>query len=138
MPFTLEPLVADELGEGTRLDATTHPPEVEAVEYVLDTPTEDDLIESFPVFLVSESLADQLADAQLRGFTLEEAQVIPSREYFEVWGSAAHKRYRWLRLKSSPQSDTWLDESYRLCVSDRMMAVLREGVLDGCDITRLS
>ena len=86
MPFALEPLVAGELGEGTRLDATTHPPEIEAAEYVLDAPTEEDLIESFPVFLVSESIGDRLTDTQLRGFTLEETRVIPSREYVEVYG----------------------------------------------------
>jgi hypothetical protein len=36
MPYALEPLVAGELGEGTVLDPSTHPPKVSAVDYVLD------------------------------------------------------------------------------------------------------
>lgn len=138
MPFLLEPLVAGALGEGTQLDASTHPPDVEAVEYVLDAPSADDLIESFPVFLVSDWLAERLDRAGLDGFALEGALVVPSREYVEVYGPAPHKSYRWLRLLTSTTADCWLDEEYRLCVSDRMMAVLREGVLEGCDITPLS
>ena len=68
MTYVLEPLVAGELGDGTQLDATTHPPLVRHVEFVLDLPTDEDLIESFPVFLVSESLGHALASANLTGF----------------------------------------------------------------------
>jgi hypothetical protein len=138
MPFSLEPLVAGELGEGTQLDASTHPPKVAAVEYLLDAPTDDDLIESFPVFLVSDWLAERLVSARLEGFVLDDARVVPSREYKEVYGSAPHKSYRWLRLVPSVTADSWLDQDYQLCVSDRMMDVLREGVLDGSDVTQLA
>jgi hypothetical protein len=50
---------------GTDLDASTHPPGVSMVEYLLDTPDADDLIESFPVFLVSTLLGKALVDASL-------------------------------------------------------------------------
>lgn len=137
MPYALEPLVAGQLGEGTRLDSSTHPPEVEAVEYVLDAPTDDDLVESFPVFLVSDQLAERLRQASLDGFILDDARVVPSREYVEVYGEVPHKSYRWLRLRASANADCWLDGEYRLCVSDRMMAILSEGVLDRCEVVEL-
>ena len=48
MPYALDPMVAGELGEETELDPSMqHPPLVTAVEYVLDRPDPDDLIESF-------------------------------------------------------------------------------------------
>lgn len=137
MPYVLEPLVAGELGDGTRLDPSTHPPAVDVVDFVLDAPAEDDLIESFPVYLVSEHIAELLSRAGLGGFTLEGARVSPSREYVEVYGDRPHKEYRWLRLRFSPDADCWLDNEHRLCVSERMMAVLSQGVLAGCDVTRL-
>ncbi len=137
MPYALEPLVGGVLGEGTLIDPSVHPPRVEAVEYVLDAPTEDDLLESFPVYLVSDALGATLAEAGLSGFTLEPARVIPSREYTAVYGDAPHKTYQWLRPQPSPDPDCWVDDALRLCVSDRMMRIFGQGVLDGCDIVEI-
>jgi hypothetical protein len=138
VPFVLEPMVAGQLGDGTDLDPTTHPPKIAAVKFVLDGPETDDLIESFPVILVSESLAGRLTDAHLEGFELAEADVVPSVEYREIYGEAPHKAYRWLRVVGDPTSDCWLADDHRLCVSDRMMRVLEEGDLSNCDIEALS
>ena len=136
MTYVLEPLVAGELGDGTQLDATTHPPLVRHVEFVLDLPTDEDLIESFPVFLVSESLGHALASANLTGFWFDDADVRPSTEYLAAYGAVSHKRYRWLRPQCRPHSsDCWLDERHRLCVSDRMYAVLSQHRIDGCAVT---
>lgn len=88
MPYRLEPHVAGELGEATDLDPSAHPPVVRAVEYVLDAPDSDDLIESFPVFLVSARLAERLDAAGVTGFVLEDAIVRPSTEYLAT-GSMA-------------------------------------------------
>lgn len=130
-------MVAGQLGGGSRIDTSTHPPTVQAVEYVLDAPTDEDLIESFPVFLVGPEVAEMLARAGLEGFDIVEAHVVPSREYVEVYGAAPHKEYRWLRLRPSPQADCWLDDEHRLCVSDRMMSTLSQGTLAECEITEL-
>ncbi len=133
--YILEPLVAGELGEETVLDAGTHPPLVRSVEFVLDSPTEEDLVESFPVFLVSEQLGASLTAAGLVGFTLDDANVHPSTQYVAVYGDLPHKAYRWLRLISSSPSDCWLDEGYRLCVSDRMYSVIARHKMEGCEVT---
>lgn len=136
MPYVLEPLVAGELGEGTVLDTSTHPPIARSVEYVLDVPIIEDLIESFPVFLVSEKLSLKLSEANLKGFSLDEARVIPSEGYRDGYGDAPHPYYRWLRLQSVPAPDCWLDSAHRLCVSETMMAVLSKVNIDGCNVTR--
>ena len=126
MPYRLEPHVAGELGEATELDPSAHPPIVTAVEYALDAPDSDDLIESFPVFLVSATLAEQLDTAGLTGFVLEDARVRPSAEYLASYGDVPHGEYRWMRLQDrSSTPDAWLDSDLRLCVSDRLMDVLR-------------
>jgi len=93
----LEPLVAGELGDRTQLDTTTYPPLVRHVDFVRDLPTEEDLIESFPVFLVSEELASVLTAANLSGFQLDDAEGRPSAEYLAVHGGVPHKRCHWLR-----------------------------------------
>jgi hypothetical protein len=137
MPSVLEPLVAGQLGDGTLLDASTHPPLVSRVQYVLDAPTSDDLIESFPVFLVSEALGSALMEAALEGIGFDEAETVPSDEYVATYGSVPHKRYRWLKVEPSQVGDCWLDENYRLVVSDRMYAVIEQHEVGGCDVTPL-
>jgi hypothetical protein len=134
----LEPLIAGELGDDTVLDTGSHPPLVRSVEFVLDAPTDEDLIESFPVFLVSEELGSALAAAKLNGFRLDDADVRPSSEYLAVFGEVPHKRYRWLRMISSGASDCWLDDQYRLCVSDRMYSLISRHRIEGCDVTALT
>ena len=136
MGYVLEPLVAGQLGERSELDTSTHPPGVRYVDYVLDPPTEEDLIESFPVFLVSEELAAALTAADLSGFRLDDAEVRRSDQYALLRGDLPHKSYRWLRVDSSGAADCWLDARYRLCVSDRWYAVISLHRIDGCDATK--
>ena len=134
----MEPHVAGELGEATELDPSAHPPIVTAVEYVLDAPGSDDLIESFPVFLVSATLAERLDTAGLGGFVLEDASVRPSAEYLAIHGDVPHGEYRWLRLQDrGSTADAWLDDGQRLCVSDRTMDVLRPYRLARCSVEPL-
>ena len=92
MPYVLEPLVGGELGPDVELDSSTHPPGINRAQFALDTPTTADLMESFPIYLVSEGLAAQLEAAGLRGFTLDEAEVLPSENYVEAFGDARHVR----------------------------------------------
>jgi hypothetical protein len=125
MSYALEPLVAGELGDGTSLDPSVHPPVVHSVEYVLDYPTDEDLIESFPVVLVSEELAARLVEANLQGFELDSATVTESDGYRQLHGDRPHKVYRWLKPAPAESPDAWTGSDYRFCVSDRMMKILR-------------
>jgi hypothetical protein len=137
MPYSIDPQVAGELGEGTVLDSSVHPPLVTQVDYVLDGPATDDLIQSFPVYLVSVELAERLQRARLTGFALADAAVRPSLEYLAVYGNVAHRQYRWLRLQGTAEDDCWLDGSFKLCVSDRMMRILESAKLSDCVITKI-
>ena len=78
--------------------------------------------------------------AELAGFHLDATRVRPSEEYLAARGDAPRPEYRWLRLKTGGAAapDAWLDDQHRLCVSDRMMAVLRDHRLDRCEIEPLS
>ena len=139
MPYRLEPHVAGELGGATRLDPSQHPPAVSEVEYLLDGPEADELIESFPVFLVSTALAERLSVEGLTGFALGQATVRPGAEYTAMYGDAAHPDYLWLRPDgSAPSEDAWLDHEYRLCVSDRMMSALQQHRIGRCAIEPLT
>ena len=134
MAFALEPHVAGELGEATVMDHSTHPPVVTEVEYVLDTPHADDLIESFPVFLVTVGLATALTG--IAGVSFGHAEVRPGDRYLEVYGEVPHPSYVRLLIAGGP--DIWIGDDLLLYVSDRLMALLREFNLTYCDVSRAS
>lgn len=138
MPFRLDPQVAGELGEGTELDGRTHPPVVSAVEYVLDQPENDDLIQSFPVYLISVDMEQLLIHHGFTGFTLDDAAITAGDVYLEVHGPVPTPHYRWLRIAGrESDSDCWIDESLQICVSNRMMAAMRALRLDECDVEEI-
>jgi hypothetical protein len=138
MPYRLDPQVAGELGAGTVLDSSTHPPAVSHVDLTLDYPDADELIQSFPVFLVSESLGSRLQAADLTGFSLTGASVRPSENYLAVYGAAPHPHYLWMQVTGvAGTADCWLGDSLQVCVSDRMMEILEAVALSDCSVEEL-
>ncbi len=138
VPFVVQPLVGGELGLDVEYDRSTHPPGINRVQYVLDYPTTEDLLESFPAYIVSEALAERMTAARLPGFALDDAEVRPGDNYVALYGNVPHKRYRWLRIEPhTPDTDVWLGDELQLCVSDRMMAVLEEAELSAAEIEPL-
>lgn len=137
MPYSLDPQVAGELGEGSVLDTTVHPPVVTKVDYLLDQPETDDLIQAFPVYLVSSELADRFQAAAMSGFALAEATVRPSPDCLAVFGDAPPREYRWLQVHGGEGDDCWIDQSLMLCVSDRMMEILNHATLTDCPATAI-
>lgn len=139
LPYRLDPQVAGELGDETVLDSSTHPPLVSQVDYVLDQPDADDLIQSFPIFLISTGLGSRLQDAGLTGFALAGALVRPSENYLAIYGAVPHPQYMWFQvIRADIEADCWLDESLQLCVSDRMMRHLEAADLSDCLIEELT
>jgi hypothetical protein len=85
--YTLEPEVAGGLGDGTVIDTTVHPPHVERLHYEFEDWLGDDLVESFPCFLVSKPLAARLTAAGLGTFQLKDVAVTMTPEAEELLGT---------------------------------------------------
>lgn len=132
MAFVIDPQVAGELGEGTEMDSSVHPPVVSHLEYVLDYPGTDDLIQSFPVYLASVELRASLEAAGVRGIEWRDA-VVSRGDFYEDYPPADPINYRWL-IPGVPGDDCWI-ENLELVVSDRMMDVLRLARINDCEIT---
>lgn len=120
---------------GPSLDTRVHPPIVHRLEYVLDYPGADDLIQCFPVYLARALLAESLIAAGLRGITWREAIISHGDNYDEYPPAATPEDYRWL-IPGRLGDDCWLHDGW-LVVSDRMMEVLRASNLSECDIEQL-
>lgn len=133
--YTLSPEVAGELGEDTEMDTAVHPPVVSRLHYEFSDWLGDDLVESFPVFLISSVLGQDASGAGLTGFVLADAEVTVSEEAQELLEGETIPEFRWLKITGQPGVDDFgQTEQARLVVSERALEVLRQGSLENCDV----
>ena len=133
--FRIEPEVAGGLGPNTELDRSTHPPPVERLHYVFDGWLGDDLLESFPAFIVTADAALRLEAADLSGFRLGDVEVDTSETFDEVGANRELPEFRRLEVTARARdADFGLDDDNALVISDAALDVLRQGRLEHADI----
>jgi hypothetical protein len=132
--YAIEPEVAGELGEGTVMDTSVHPPRVSAVQYVITDWLGDDIIESFPCYLVTPRLATDLEASGLSGFRLDTAQVTLSDEAAD-FGITEVPEFRWLVVSGRPGEDDFgVLGNGQAVISEEALQALQARTLDNCDI----
>ena len=123
--IVLGPEVAGGHGPKTLADRTVHPPRVARLHYELAGWLGDDLLESFPCFVVTARLADRLASVRLSGFRLDDVLITTSDEFKELYPARSLPDFRWLKITGRPGVDDFgLTPDQRLVVSDAALAVL--------------
>ena len=76
----VEPEVAGELSPGTAMNTTVHPPVVSRLEYRFTDWLGDSIVESFPCYLVTDELGEQIQQSGLGGAALDDVEAILSPE----------------------------------------------------------
>jgi hypothetical protein len=124
--FYIEPEVAGGLGGSTVLDSTVHPPVVERLEYCFDGWQGDTLLETFPCFIATKSLAAHLMSSPLTGFQFGEVSITKSPVFIELYPNRSLPAFVWLQLAGQAGRDDFgLAIDGRLVVSARALAILR-------------
>jgi hypothetical protein len=117
------------------MDTTVHPPRVQRLHYEFEDWLGDDLVESFPCFLVSEPLAAKLTAVDLGTFQLKDVEVTMTPEAKELLGDNAFPNFYWLDVAGTAgRDDVGITLTGLLVVSDQALAVLREFNIDNCDV----
>lgn len=136
--FSLQPEVPGGLGPNTVMDRSVHPPIVSRLHYVFDGWPGDELITSFPSYLVTEGLAAKLLAAGLTGFTVDDVEVTTSEEFRERHPGVQLPEYRWLKPTGvGGQDDFGTGERGRMVVSERALDVVRTTSPSSLRITEL-
>ena len=133
--FALEPEVAGGLGPGTRMDHSVVPARVVELDYEFGYGWQgDELLESFPCFILSARLCDALTAAGATGWEIADVRIsvelgvdydLPPFRRLVVTGAAGH-------------DDLGIADDRRLVVSERALDALRAGISDACDVEPLS
>ena len=137
MGFTiLEPEVAGGWGDETVADTSVHPPIVTRLHYEFEDWLGDELLESFPCFIVSERVASALEASGLTGFALDEVKISTSPEFEDLHPDASIPRFRWLKVSGQPGVDDFgLAADFRLVVSAKGLGLLSRFALNHADRT---
>jgi hypothetical protein len=125
--FFLEPEVAGELGKGTVLDTTVHPPLVSKLNYQFSGWLGDVLLESFPCFIISADTADALEKGYYTGLSFSEVETSTTPEFNAMYPDRTLPKFRWLQvLGLAGRDDFGLATDHRLVVSEKALEKLQQ------------
>ena len=125
--FYVEPEVAGGLGVKTILERTVHPPIITKLHYEFDGWLGDELLTSFPCFIITENGKLKLQAAQLTGARFDRVEVTTSEQFQELYPGRELPRFVWLRVEGKPSvDDLGISPDGRLIVSEKTLETLRE------------
>src|SRR5262245_2669088 len=108
MHYKLSPEVAGHLGDDTVIDSSVHPPIVDALHYEFDGWPEDDLIESFPCYIVTDRMRAMIEAAQATGCRFGQVKISTSEQFEEFREFHMQKslpRFWWLIVEGVARRD---------------------------------
>jgi hypothetical protein len=136
--FALEPEVAGEIGPDSEVDYSVFPPNVTKLSYRFHGWLGDDIIESFPCYLVTERLKAQLEIASLTGYRFDSAEISTSSLFHDLYSDRALPNFVWLIPTGVAGVDDFgLSATHQLIISDQALEHLTRFQLDHCDITEV-
>jgi len=133
----VEPEVAGWLGNLSVIDRSRRPPVVKRLHYVFSGWMGDDIVETFPAFIVTARLAEAIAAAGLSGAEFDDVVISKDPQFvrFSLEVASSLPEWRWLRLAGEPHaSDFWQRPDGRLVVSERGLDVLRRFNLNQAEV----
>ena len=105
MRFELEPEVAGGLGEKTVMDTSQFPPLVSSLHYEVDGWLGDELLESFPCFIATETLAKKIKDSGLSGVEILDVFISKSSNFEELHPNTELPSFKWLYVNGDKSKD---------------------------------
>ena len=120
--YYIEPEVAGELGDGTVMNSSVHPPVVKKLELCLSGWLGDDLLECYPCFIVTERVANELKNTVQDNIFFEKIIVTQSDEFNEIYPGKPLPNFYWMKFING--KEIFLSEDQRLAVSEHIMNTL--------------
>jgi len=123
--FYVEPEVAGELGERTKMDCSVHPPIVKGLHYQFEGWLGDAILESFPAFIVTEEAKESLLAMGATGATFDDVDVTITDQFEELYPNRKLPPFTWLKPEGKAgQDDIGAAADGRIVVSQRVLEVL--------------
>lgn len=116
--YILAPEVAGGRGDQTLADLSVHPPIVRRLHYEFDGWLGDELLESFPVFIVTERLAQRIQEKNASGVEFEKVIITKSELFRDLQPDLELPPFVWLKpVGKVAHDDFGVSSDHRLVVS---------------------
>ncbi|MGD9720322.1 MAG: hypothetical protein AB7O59_07180 [Pirellulales bacterium] len=133
----LDPEVAGHFGPGTIVDKSTHPPIVRSLHYVFDGWLGDEVLTTFPCFIVTKHMRQLIESANPSGCNFEAVTVSKSELFEELHADRQLPQFYRLLIYGIAQRDDFgtTPTGGSIVVSEKLLQVMKRGQLDHCEIT---
>ena len=123
----LEPEVAGAMGTDTILDNSVHPPIVKFLHFHFMGWLGDDILETFPSFIVSERLKKSIEEKRLKGISFDFVKITQSDDFKMTSINNQLPPFYWAKINGTFGIDDFvIAKDFRLLVSDRAYDVISE------------
>lgn len=137
MYYSLEPEVAGGLGVNSLIDSTVHPPIVTRLHYHFEGWPVDDLIETFPCYIVTRRLKMAIEESSLIGFILGPVEISKSVMFDEIHPGMELPEFHWLKVNGiKGKDDFFIADDHRLVVSRKALDIFQKFTLENCDLEK--
>jgi hypothetical protein len=108
------------------LDRSVHPPRVSHLHYVFDGWLSDEVLEGFPCWIVTESLARRIREAGLTGVDFGDVEVSAGDTFLELYpGRTLPAFVRLLPTGIARTDDFGVGSDHRLVALEKALAIIR-------------
>ncbi|WP_080954801.1 hypothetical protein [Xanthomonas phaseoli] len=137
--FVIEPEVAGEIGDGSVLDTTVHPPLVSKLNYQFFGWLGDSILESFPCFIVIQDLASNLMSEFLSGVSFHDVEISISDEFRGLYPNRVIPDFCWMKVSGvACKDDFGIALDYRLVISERALKVLQKFCIENALVEEIN
>lgn len=135
MFFLLKPEVAGGWGPNIKAHRKTHPPVITHMHYEFQGWLGDDLLTTFPEYVVTQRLAAALETSNLTGFRLASVETSAGDMWQQLYEDRPLPQCRWLKVTSpAGKADLGKTELAELVVSQAALDFLRGFSLKECGV----
>jgi hypothetical protein len=133
--YSLEPEVAGELGDRTIMDSSVHPPIVTKLHHLFTGWLDDELLECFPCYIVTEGLMEDIKKLEPSGCIFDDLIIEKSEQFNDMYPNKMLPAFKWLKVSGDPGKDDFgISADNLLVVSERVMNILKSHSFNECDV----
>ncbi|WP_278352398.1 hypothetical protein [Chryseobacterium gleum] len=134
----IEPEVAGALGEQTQMDNSFFPPLIKSLHYEFEGWLGNDILESFPFYIVTEKLREEIEFEKLTGIIFDQVLISKSETFLELYPNKKLPNFYWAKINGeSNKDDFFITEKNGLAISERAYSILKNYNIDQADIEDL-
>jgi hypothetical protein len=131
----IEPEVAGGFGDESELDTTVHPPIVYKLHYEFQGWLLNDILESFPCFIVTENLKEAILKIGLAGVEFDFVKISTSYVFKQLYPEKVLPKFSWMKIfGEAGKHDFGISDKFRLVISEKAYDLLSLFNISAADI----